>query len=208
MLYEVKLAIGEMCLLASLNGRRLRGITTDGWSVALELDGLVLDVRPEDAFTPDDAHPTGDVDRPMVVLIQSSELGPHHRPIAMDLGRISSVQILSTVISFSSVRMCPSDRQPGGAEIPESDGYGWTYYRPSENGTAIRELSKSQAIIDLDIAVEVSTESLASIVLYTRGHFVLASLGTLPIDEEWAQFGAYAKRRANSDSRTAWDGPR
>lgn len=136
MLYEVKLAVGEMCLLASLNGRRLRGITTDGWSVALELDGLVLDVRPEDA------HPTGDVDRPMVVLVQSSELGAHHRPIAMDLGRISSVQILSTVISFSPVRMGPSVRLPGGAEIPESDGYGWTYYRPSENGIAIRELSK------------------------------------------------------------------
>ena len=120
MLYEVKLPHEEMRLLASVNGRPLHRITTDGSSVGLELDELVLNVRPEDAATPDDAHPSGDVDRLKVVLIQSYNVSEHHRPIANDLGTIGSVQILSTVISFSPVRACPPVTLAAGVEIPES----------------------------------------------------------------------------------------
>lgn len=196
MLYDVKLPAEEMRLLALLKGRRLHRITTDGWSVGLELDQLALDVRPEDAATPDDAHRSGDVDRPKIVLMQSSNVGEHHRPIAEDLGRVSSVQVLSTVISFSPVLTRPAVTLPKGVEIPEGQGYGWVYYRPSERETALRELSQSQAIVDLDVAVEVSTNSSASIVLYTRGYFVHASLETLPEDEDWVRFGAYTKRIA------------
>ncbi len=194
MLYEVKLPIEEMRLLASVKGHTLHSVTTDGWSVGLKFDELVLDVRPEDAATPDDAHPSGDVDRPKIVLMESSDVGEHHRPIANDLGRITSVQVLSTVISFSPVRSCPPVRLAGGVEIPEGDGYGWVYYRLSERETALRELSESQAIIDLDVAVELSTERSATVLLYTRGYFVHASLGTMPNDEDWVRLGAYTRR--------------
>ncbi len=197
MLYEVKLPVEEIRLLASLKGRPVHRITSDGWSVGLELDELVLDVRPEDVATPDDAHPSGDVDRPKIVLMQSSSVGEHHRPIVNDLGKIASVQILSTVISFSPVRTCPPVSLADGVEIPEGDGYGWVYYRPSEREVALRELSQSQAIIDLDVAVELSTERSTSVVLYTRGYFVHASLGTMPKAEDWVRFGAYVRRSAN-----------
>lgn len=197
MLYEVKLPAEETELLASLRGLPLRRVTTDGWSVGLELDHLVLDVLPEDAATPDEAHPTGDVDRPRIVLVPSSPVGEHHRPIAQDLGTISSVQILSLLISFSPVRTCPPASLPGGVEIPEGEGYGWVYYRETERETAVRELSTSQAIVDLDVAVELSMEGSASVVLYTRGYFVRASLGRLPEDAEWVRFGAYTRRPAN-----------
>lgn len=110
------------------------------------------------------------------------------------LGTVQDVNIISSLVSFSPIAMFPEMEIAKGTMLPASEGYGFVYYHPSQFEAARAQLAEKNALIVFDVAIELVTKRYSSIVLYTRGFFVYASLDGLPDREAWVKFGTYVRR--------------
>ena len=90
--------------------------------------------------------------------------------------------------------MCPATELIQGVVLPERPGYGWIYYNPSQREAAEKEAGNDRSIVDLDVAFELITERISSLVIYTQGYFVHVSLGGLPVDVDGFKFGYFLRR--------------
>ncbi len=161
--------------LASLMGRRLCAVRTDRCAVDIATDTFAVGVVPEELATPDDDHPHADVTRPRTV--DSVDL-QQFETIASELGSVTSVAILSTVVLFSPPQM-GRPVSIGGVEIPEGIEYGPVFWHPSRRP----HMNPGQAVVDLDIAFELQTDANNRLTIYTDGcgFFVYASVNAEPI---------------------------
>ena len=194
MLYDVKLADEERSRIAGLVGRSLKVITANTWSAEIRCPDFSLNIEPEEVATPDHEHPIAVVQRPKVLAGSSSRfLKDIEYIVAEDLGCVIAVNIFRVLVSFSRGRPGPAIKLPMGGEIPEGIDFGWIYYKPSEREQAIQEISRTQALVDLEIGFELVTRNCPSIVFYTIGFFIGVSVGALPREEEWVELGVFTR---------------
>ena len=196
MLYSVKLSFSERNLLFDLIGKPLDTIGYNGWLMEMNVSGQGLQIVPEEVSTPDREHEFGDIDRPKVVAISQSglHLENQHRE---HLGIIEKVNILSVLTTFTQPKLGCEIILPNGVVIPRGIDYGYIYYHPSEKSGIINSLDNDSALIDLDIAVELVTETYPSILAYTSGYFIRVSLDGLPQDEGWAKNETFLREKLN-----------
>jgi hypothetical protein len=194
MRYKVGLTASERELLAVLIGQQLAFVRADGWSAVLQAGDIGLDVVPEEVPTPDTEHPVGDVERPLVRLVQEPDLMRHGQRIVESAGLVRAVNIISVLVSFSPVVECPPTELRPGVVLPTSNGYGWIYHPPALLADAETEAERDSALVELDIAFELVTELHPSVVFYTRGYFVCVSANGLPEDEDWADVGYFVRQ--------------
>jgi hypothetical protein len=192
MLYEVKLSLAECDLLASLIGQPLHRVTTDGWAAELRTGTALLRVIPEEVATPDAEHPHGDVERPLVQAAAEPLPPEPAKVVGEGLGVVRAINVLSTLVGFSPVVDCPPEELVPGVVLPACKGYDRVYYPPERREEVVRKTGVA-AVVDLDIGFELVADGCPSLVVYTRGFFVEASLQGLPA-EEWVSFGAYMRR--------------
>lgn len=191
MLYEAKLPADELQFLDHLIGCSIERIVGDGWSIEIQLQDRILHCFPEEEATPDNEHELGGVDRLRVELIHTSTM--QSRPfIAAELGKVISISVLSLLAGFTPPTPVPSTPLLGTV-IPPGIAYGHFYFRPEFRELVTATLSMKQAIIDWDIGIEIVTERCSSIVLYTKGYFVRASMNGLP-SQDWARDELLSKR--------------
>src|SRR5262249_8721986 len=137
----------------------------------------VISVVPEEVATPDDEHPLGDVERPLVRLDTDSQRPEMARLLADRLGKVRHVNVISTFTGFSEVVNCEPQELIHGVTLPRSKGYHRLYFSHAEPNHG--------ALIDLDVAVEIVTDNCPGLVFYTRGYFIHTSTSGLPPDEPW-----------------------
>jgi hypothetical protein len=202
MIYNVKFPTREQSTLADLIGKPLRAIATNGWSVELQVEEQIFRIVPEEVPTPDEAHSVGDVDRPKVEVVSRLTLDDRDDIVADHLGRIQAIHLISVLISFSPPQSGPAITLPSGAVIPPGIDYGWIYYNPWQKQAVIDQLDNSQALIDLDIGLELVTEKYLGVILYTLGHFVQVSLNGLPEGIDWVQLQRFSRRPLPNTSGT------
>lgn len=196
MFYSVKLSFSEQNLLIDLIGKPLDAIVYDVWMMEMNVSGQCLCIVPEEVSTPDSEHKFGDVKRPKVAAI--SQLGIHSEDHYKEhLGIIESVNIFSVLTAFTPPKLGQEIILPNGVVIPRGIDYGYVYYQPSKKRAIINFLDNNSALIDLDIAVELVTETYPSILAYTSGYFINVSLDGLPQDEGWAENDFFLRKKLN-----------
>lgn len=199
MLYKISLTDSERELLADLVGHRLDFVRSDGWSALLRSGDIGLHAVPEEVATPDTEHPGGDVERPLVKIAEDPDVIGSDRTVAEDLGLVISVNVISILVSFSPVKDFPPEEILPGVLLPASKGYGWIYYPPGLLVQAQLEAGADSALIQLDRAFELVTESYPSVVFYTRGYFLRVSIDGLPEQEDWVRFDSYVRQPIQRD---------
>jgi hypothetical protein len=167
--------------LALLIGQNLAAISTNGWAVQLGTDYYDVFIIPEEIWTPDDDHKSATVDRPKIAEPIDSGIGMEI--IASELGIITSVSILSTVVTFSPPKMGEPIKFRG-VTIPEGIEYGPVFSHPSQSP----RVDSREAIVDLDIAFELLTDVNNRLTVHTgRGFFALVAVNEEPIAPEICQ---------------------
>jgi hypothetical protein len=195
MRFSVKMPEAELDALRTVIGTRLDQVAVDGWSAELRSGELILSVIPVEVATPDDDHPHGDVERPMVRLVGESAFDGSCSILAEGLGLIRAVNVISILVSFTPVVDCSGEEIIAEVRLPPgSTGYNKLYFPPEQGEQAEQEVGAG-ALIDLDVAFELECERCPSVVVYTSGFFVQVSLEGLPVREDWASFGTYVRRR-------------
>jgi len=193
MLYSVKLSSAEETLLRNLLSQQLESVDSEGWSVDIHTSNGTLRFLPEEAAAGDEEHQNSVVERPKIVSVAEPVLVNQPGTLARNLGAVSAISVLNVLVSFSPVVPQPEIPLPNGKKIPASMGYGWVYYHTQDRLAAIEAFGNKQAVIDLDVAVELVTEKCPSIIMYTRGYFIHVSLAGLP-NEDWAQLNLFSRR--------------
>ena len=199
MRYRVTLAASERKQFADLIGQRLDYVRTDGWSALLRFGDTSLQATPEEAATPDAAHPYGDVHRPSIQVVQGRNPMDSGQPVIENAGFVHAVNIISILISFSPVVDYAEEEIRPGVALPASKGYGWIYYPPALVAEAEMEAGAGNALVELDIAFELVTEFYPSIVFYTAGYFLCVSTDGLPEVEDWVKVGSFERLPLRSD---------
>ncbi|MEZ5942245.1 MAG: hypothetical protein R3C18_12700 [Planctomycetaceae bacterium] len=177
MRFDARIPDDERRQLASLIGRELFTVSADGWAVQFDMEALSIQVIPEEIATPDDDHKCADVTRPSLTETTDATTGI----VASNLGVITAVSVLSTVVVFSP----PELGEPieiNGVTIPEGISYGPEFFHPSRPPS----VSSGQAIVDLDIAFELRTDSNNRITVFTDGcgYFVYVTVNEYPISTD------------------------
>ncbi len=193
MRYAVKLTVAELDALAALIGLPVDRVTADGWSAELRAGALLIPIIPEEVPTPDADHPHGDVERPMLRLDGGPVLFESGTVLGENLGVVRAVNVISILVGFTPVVDCPPEEIVPGVVLPQSRGYGWTYFPPWQRDGAEQEVGAG-ALVDLDVAFELVCDGCLSLVVYTRGFFVQVSPQGLPETEDWVAFGTYVRR--------------
>jgi hypothetical protein len=193
MLYHATISRPELESLEGLLGESLNIVTPVVWSAELRAPNLLIYVAPEEVVACDTSHPHGDVDRPSITTKDATFDNGKPENSVEQLGTVREINIISILVSFSPMVMGPEVEIAKGVTIPASMGYGFVYYQPSQFEAARTKLPEEDALIVLDIAIELVTDRYPSFVLYTRGFFVNASFEGLP-DEDWVKLGVYARR--------------
>ena len=177
MYFDVRISNLERKQLESLIGHQLVAVATDYWSIYIFTDVLDICIIPEEIPTPDDAHPNADVTRPKVTESVNGE----YETLALDLGTITSVTVLTTVATFSQPKLRPP-LKIGSATIPEGIQYGLIFSHPSDRS----HFNPINSIIDLDIGFEIDTDTENRIIIYTDGcgFFTHVALNEKKIAEE------------------------
>ncbi|QDT50261.1 hypothetical protein Pan258_43180 [Symmachiella dynata] len=177
MRYDANIPEMERQRLALLIGRQLMAVSTDRWAVQLATDTFDVLIIPEEIATPDDDHECADVTRPKLIEPVESEF----ETIASGLGTMTSLWILSTVVVFSPPRIGNSITS-NDATIPEGIDYGPIFSHPLQPPS----VNPAQAIVDLDIAFEIGTDTDQRIIVYTDGcgFFVYTAINEEPIAKE------------------------
>jgi hypothetical protein len=192
MYYVAAVSQPELGSLAGLVGESLNIVMPVVWCAELRTAEVLIRIRPEEVMTPDTDHPRGAVDRPMIITEIAS--AANHRPEARiePLGIVHDVNIISTLVSFSPTEIFPEQQLVQGVMLPASKGYSLIYQHPSRLEVARALLPEDNALVMLDIAIELVTDHYPSVVLYTRGFVVDANLNGLP-DSDWAKIDTYAR---------------
>jgi hypothetical protein len=192
MFYEAGLPETELVMLRRLLGAPLDALIAGAWDAELRTSDLVIRVLPDEVSTPDSDHLTGTVDRPMIRM-ETVTRSANDQPILVErLGTVEDINIISTLVTHSVTQAVP-EQQIRSATIPAGTAYQEIYHHPSRLTELQALLPRERALIALDKAVELVTERYSSIVLYTRGYFIIASLNGLP-DQEWANMDVYERR--------------
>jgi hypothetical protein len=203
MLYSVRLAVEEEYRLSALVDEPLRAIVFDGVSAEIRTAGRILQIRPEEAPTPDKEHRSADVERVLIEAIHEPLLYSKIQLAAQDAGKVTAVNVVSVLITFSPAVLAPEQTwklSGGEVVIPQGIAYGEIYYPRSRKADVIRSLGEDKAVVDLDIGIEVLSEKHPGVVLYTRGYFIQVSTNGLP-DVEWAKPGYFSLRKPLKDNR-------
>lgn len=190
-MHVAKLTGVEQHQLADLAGQPLDEVAADGWCVTLRCRRSVLRVDPFEVHTPDEQHPFATVARVRVSPLSGS-IHEGQRLVASALGNVLSVHVLSVLVSFSPPTQGRPIQLPGGTTIPEGVDYHWIYHDPLQKQRR-NPHSGTRAIVDLDIGVAIATQTCASLVLYTRGFFVVVSTAGLPDDEDWVRYETFSR---------------
>jgi hypothetical protein len=168
--YEARLSTIERSALAALGGRTLSALATDGWAAEVATPERTLRIEPRALPTPDADHPIAGVTRPHVVARAQDR--PTLTVVARDLGPIVAIRLHSTVVRFSAARAVP-ETTLAGIVVPAGIRYEPEFERPArERSGGGRD---SQAVVDLDIAIEIVTAGHEAIV-YTDGAGLFVSV--------------------------------
>jgi len=202
MLYQAKLSPKEESLLARCIGEDLAAVRGDRCSAELQTASGTVFVRPEEVATPDEEHQVADVDR---ISVEKTTATVYQRipPLVIEeLGPVDEINVISVLVSFSPPRPGGPIALPGGGVIPAGLDYGLFYYPPTIERRALRDLARSAAVVDVDVACEVLTANRPPIVLYTPvcGHFVHVSDSGLPESENWVRLKEFTRRRLRREA--------
>jgi hypothetical protein len=195
MLYQAIISRPELVSLEGLLGNPLDIVVPVVWCAELRTPKAFIRVSPVEVATPDTEHPHGTADRPSITMeMEEASFTNGETGTSLEqLGTVHNVNIISTLVSFSSISMFPERKIAKGVRLPASEGYGFVYYHPSQFEAARAQIADKNALIMFDVGMELVTERFPSIVLYTSGFFVNASFDGLP-DQDWGKLGAYVRR--------------
>jgi hypothetical protein len=162
------------------------------WSAQLHAPNSLIKIIPEEVSAHDEDHWNGLVDRPKIIMGTTPDPKPEGSRIE-PLGIVRDVSVITTLVTFTPTLPLPPLEIVPGITIPESEGYGWLYQDPAQL-EAIQALQpEAEALIMLDIAVEVTTTTHPSVAFYTSGYTIGIGLNGLP-DREWVKAEAYTRR--------------
>ena len=175
MRYEALISPQEARLLAGFLHRPLDSVTTDDWSVLLRFGDQALRLLPEEVATPDAAHPHGDVVRVRVEAAHANGTG--YRELATSLGRIETIQVLTTVICLSAPVAAPP-LPVEGAMVPAGMEYHPLYLHPDADIAGVNGPAAAAAFSVTDLAISFRTE-INEVVIGSDGcgYFVRARVG-------------------------------
>lgn len=181
--YYVLLTPLEVALLASLRGRVLNALATDGWAVFLSTKGLQPCFTPEEAHTPDDFHPNGEVVR--VQVREDATPLANLKAMACPRAVIESVHIQTVRVTFTSPEVGPAFELVG-IDIPEGIDYGLEFLETDTVSEAWPE-TRCLAQVDVLVRLVVAGQNLC-IGTEAIGYFVQTSLTA--VGAEATQFPA------------------
>jgi hypothetical protein len=192
MLYHATIPQSELDILASLLGSPLSVVVPNVWSAQLHAPNSLIKIIPEEVSAHDEDHWNGLVDRPKIIVETTPD--PEREGSRIEpLGIMQDVSVITTLVTFTPTLPLPPLEIAPGVIVPQSEGYGSLYQDPAQL-EAIQALQpEAEALIMLDIAVELTTTTHPSVVFYTSGYTIGISLNGLP-DREWAKAEAYTRR--------------
>jgi hypothetical protein len=123
MRYEAKLSLPELDAIEGLIGKPLDRVSADGWGAELRCGNLSLLVVPHEVATTDADHPTGDVERPKVLVDGGPEPGSQGTVLGEQLGLIRAANIISVLVGFTPMVDCPALEILPGVILPAGPGW-------------------------------------------------------------------------------------
>lgn len=202
MIYRFRIPTVECNRLASLVGKSLDSVTTDGWAAYLTSSDLQLAIEPKEGPDQklDPAYTVFPVERPAIRVRTAEHATDAENILVQDVGNIKSISIISILISWSEPVIGESIHVLPNVSIPEGLDYRWVLHQPKFKKEAERTLPDGNALIDFDIAVELVAENDNAVAFYTRGFFIKTSVSGLPDDEPWSKKDLHATREISGST--------